>query len=263
MISRATTLAGGLLTTGVLHGVAPQPFDTIVPPWLPGSARFWTYASGAAELAVGAAVAVPRTRRLGALAAAALFVAAAGLQFFLVDGQEMTDSGPRAARAAGIEMVYQDLALCNDIDVAANLFLGREIYHPLTRRLDHARMHAEAAEDLKTLHIRITDTTQEVGNMSGGQRQAIAIARAVTFEPKVLVLDEPTAALAAKEVEMVLQLIRDVSARGVSVVLITHRLQDLFEVCDRFVVLYEGVLHRELVPAETDLTELVTAMMGK
>jgi simple sugar transport system ATP-binding protein len=181
----------------------------------------------------------------------------------LIDGEEMTGAGPRAARAHGIEMVYQDLALCNDLDVAANLFLGREKYHPLTRRLDHARMHEEAAEDLKKLHIRITNTYQDVGNMSGGQRQAIAIARAVTFEPKVLVLDEPTAALAAREVEMTLQLIRDVSKRGVSVVLITHRLQDLFEVADRFVVLYEGTTHRELEPSETDLSELVNAMMGK
>jgi simple sugar transport system ATP-binding protein len=180
-----------------------------------------------------------------------------------VDGAALTGSGPRAARAAGIEMVYQDLALCNDVDVAGNLFLGREIYHPLSRRLDHKRMHEEAAQDLATLHIRISDTRQLVANMSGGQRQAIAIARAVTFEPKVLVLDEPTAALAAREVEMTLQLIRDVSSRGVSVVLITHRLQDLFEVADRFVVLYEGVNHRQLKPAETDLGGLVTAMMGK
>jgi simple sugar transport system ATP-binding protein len=180
-----------------------------------------------------------------------------------VDGEALTGSGPRAARAAGIEMVYQDLALCNDVDVAGNLFLGREIYRPLSRRLDHQRMHEEAAKDLATLHIRINDTRRLVGNMSGGQRQAIAIARAVTFEPKVLVLDEPTAALAAREVEMTLQLIRDVSARGVSVVLITHRLQDLFEVADRFVVLHEGVLHRELTPSETDLSGLVSAMMGK
>lgn len=180
-----------------------------------------------------------------------------------VDGTALTGSGPRAARAAGIEMVYQDLALCNDVDVAGNLFLGREIYHPLSRRLDHKRMHEEAAKDLATLHIRISDTRQLVATMSGGQRQAIAIARAVTFEPKVLVLDEPTAALAAREVEMTLQLIRDVSARGVSVVLITHRLQDLFEVADRFVVLYEGVNHRQLQPSETDLGGLVTAMMGK
>lgn len=181
----------------------------------------------------------------------------------LIDGVELTGTGPRAARAHGIEMVYQDLALCNDLDVASNLFLGREKYHPLTRRLDHNRMHAEAAEDLSRLHIRITNTRQTVGNMSGGQRQAIAIARAVTFEPKVLVLDEPTAALAAREVEMTLQLIRDVSSRGVSVVLITHRLQDLFEVADRFVVLYEGVNHQEMAPSDTDLTGLVHAMMGK
>ncbi|WP_221934883.1 ATP-binding cassette domain-containing protein [Georgenia yuyongxinii] len=181
----------------------------------------------------------------------------------LIDGHEMTGAGPRAARAHGIEMVYQDLALCNDLDVAANLFLGRELYQPWSRRLGLTRMHADAADDLAKLHIRITDTTQEVGTLSGGQRQAVAIARAVTFDPKVLVLDEPTAALAAKEVEMVLQLIRDVSGRGVSVVLITHRLQDLFEVCDRFVVLYEGVLHRQLSPEDTDLAELVTAMMGK
>ena len=181
----------------------------------------------------------------------------------LVDGRPMQGVGPRAARSAGIEMVYQDLALCNDLDVAANLFLGREQYSRTTRRLANQKMHEEAAEDLKKLHIRITNTRQDVGNMSGGQRQAIAIARAATFDPKVLVLDEPTAALAAKEVEMVLQLIRDLSARGVSVVLITHRLQDLFEVADRFVVLYEGVNHRELTPSETNLSELVTAMMGK
>lgn len=181
----------------------------------------------------------------------------------LIDGREMSGTGPRVARAHGIEMVYQDLALCNDLDVASNLFLGREKYHRLSRRLDHRAMHDAASEDLRTLHIRITNTHQTVGNMSGGQRQAVAIARAVTFEPKVLVLDEPTAALAAKEVEMVLQLIKDVSARGVSVVLITHRLQDLFEVADRFVVLYEGVNHREMRPADTNLSDLVIAMMGK
>jgi simple sugar transport system ATP-binding protein len=124
-------------------------------------------------------------------------------------------------------------------------------------------MHIEAAEHLARLHIRVSDTQQEVGTLSGGQRQAVAIARAVTFDPKVLVLDEPTAALAAREVETVLNLVREVSGRGVSVVLITHRLQDLFEVADRFVVLYEGVIHKEFQPSETNMTELVTAMMGK
>lgn len=180
-----------------------------------------------------------------------------------VDGVQITKTGPKEARQLGIEMVYQDLALCNDLDVAANLYLGREIYHPITRRLDHKKMHAEALAHLEKLHIRVKRTNQMVGTLSGGQRQAIAIARAVTFDPKVLVLDEPTAALAAKEVETVLQLMRDISARGVSVILITHRLQDLFEVADRLVVLYEGAVFKELDPQETDLGGLVNAMMGK
>lgn len=181
----------------------------------------------------------------------------------LIDGEPLPLTGPSSSRAHGIEMVYQDLALCNDLDVAANLFLGRELYDPVTRRLRHRTMHAEAANHLQRLHIRVSTTNQSVATLSGGQRQAVAIARAVTFDPKVLVLDEPTAALAAREVETVLQLIRDVSRRGVSVILITHRLQDLFEVADRLVVLYEGVIWREMRPSEIDLTGLVAAMMGK
>ncbi len=180
-----------------------------------------------------------------------------------VDGTPVIKQGPREARELGIEMVYQDLALCNDLDVASNLFLGREIYHPISRKLNHKRMHTEALEHLERLHIRVKRTNQMVGTLSGGQRQAIAIARAVTFDPKVLVLDEPTAALAAKEVETVLQLIRDISQRGVSVILITHRLQDLFEVTDRLVVIYEGTVWKELDPNETDLGGLVNAMMGR
>jgi simple sugar transport system ATP-binding protein len=124
-------------------------------------------------------------------------------------------------------------------------------------------MFHEATVLFHSLGVDVPDLHRPVGTLSGGQRQAIAIARAVTFDPKVLVLDEPTAALAAKEVEMVLQLIKDVSRRGVSVVLITHRLQDLFEVADRFVVLYEGSIHQQLDPATTDLPQLVNAMMGK
>ncbi len=181
----------------------------------------------------------------------------------LIDGAEMPLSGPRSSRAHRIEMVYQDLALCDDLDVASNLFLGRERSSRFTLRLDHKAMHAEAAIHLEQLQIKIRKTTQLVATLSGGQRQAIAIARAVTFDPKVLILDEPTAALAAKEVEMVLKLARDISSRGPSVILITHRLQDLFEVADRFVVLYEGAVWREMRPRDTDLSGLVAAMMGK
>ena len=139
---------------------------------------------------------------------------------------------------ADIEMVYQDLSLCDTIDVAGNLFLGRE----MTRAgfLDQAT-HAPR----RTPHAgRAGDPHPEPigqgGKASGGQRQSIAIARAASFEPQVLIMDEPTSALAVAEVEAVLALINRVKASGVSVVLITHRLQDLFRVCDRIAVMYEG-----------------------
>jgi simple sugar transport system ATP-binding protein len=180
-----------------------------------------------------------------------------------IDGERASITEPKVARQLGIEMVYQDLALCNDLDVAANLFLGREHYHHGTRKLDHERMRNEAQEHLRDLKVRISDTRQEVSNLSGGQRQAVALARAATFHPKILVLDEPTAALAAAEVALILALIKEISAQGVSVILITHRLQDLYEVADRFVVLYEGVLVADLPPKETSMEQLIAAMMGQ
>ena len=181
----------------------------------------------------------------------------------LIDGAPTKYTSPREAHELGIEMVYQDLALCDDVDVAGNLFLGREPRKAGGLVLDEKKMHAQAREQLDALQIRIPLTDIPVRGLSGGQRQAVAIARAVTFGPKVLIMDEPTAALAVSEVETVLRLIKTVAASGVSVILITHRLQDLFEVADRFVVLYEGTCHRELDPQQTDLSELVNAMMGK
>lgn len=180
-----------------------------------------------------------------------------------IDGVTTVITEPKVARQIGIEMVYQDLALCNDLDVAANLFLGREHYHHGTRKLDHRRMHKEAQEHLRDLKVRISDTRQEVSNLSGGQRQAVALARAATFHPKILVLDEPTAALAAAEVALILALIKEISAQGVSVILITHRLQDLYDVADRLVVLYEGTLLADLAPKETSMEQLIAAMMGE
>lgn len=176
-----------------------------------------------------------------------------------VDDQPVRFASPADARRHHIEMVYQDLSLCDTIDVAGNLFLGRE---PLRRRfgvplLDKTRMHADAMRILDTLDIRVPSTRQKVGNLSGGQRQSIAIGRAAAFEPRVLIMDEPTSALAVAEVQAVLRLIKRVSDSGVSVILITHRLQDLFEVCDRIMVLYEGQNVAERRIDETSLEDLV------
>jgi len=178
-----------------------------------------------------------------------------------VAGTAVRFTGPSDARARNIEMVFQDLSLCDHVDVVGNLFLGRE----LTRGpfLDQKRMLVEARAMLDALEIRIPRLTAKVEKLSGGQRQAIAIARAASFQPKVLIMDEPTSALAVAEVEAVLALINRVKARGVGVVLITHRLQDLFRVCDRIAVMYEGTKVAERKIGETNLQDLVDLIVGK
>jgi len=182
-----------------------------------------------------------------------------------IDGKVVSFSSPADARAAHVEMVYQDLSLCDTVDVAGNLFLGREprrhvLGMPL---LDKKKMHALTRDMLDRLGIVIADTRLKVENLSGGQRQSIAIGRAASFEPKVLIMDEPTAALAVAEVEAVLELIRTVSARGVSVILITHRLQDLFLVCDRIQVMYEGRNVAERRIEDTSIEEVVNLIVGR
>ncbi|TRW95316.1 sugar ABC transporter ATP-binding protein [Paracoccus sp. M683] len=178
-----------------------------------------------------------------------------------MEGRPVRFSTPSEARSLGIEMVYQDLSLCDHVDVVGNLFLGRELKRgPF---LDQTRMLAEAEKMLAALEIRIPRLTAKVEKLSGGQRQAIAIARAASFQPKVLIMDEPTSALAVAEVEAVLALINRVKARGVAVVLITHRMQDLFRVCDRVAVMYEGTKVAERNMDETDLQELVDLIVGK
>jgi len=179
-----------------------------------------------------------------------------------IDGEQARYDTPREAQHLGIEMVYQDLALCDDIDVAGNIFLGREPRRMAGMVLDKRRMHAAARALLDSLRIRIPYTDLPVRNLSGGQRQSVAIARAVHFEPRLLILDEPTAALAVAEVEMVLELITRVAARGVGVILITHRLQDLFRVCDRLCVMYEGTLAANLDARTTSLETLVQEIVG-
>jgi simple sugar transport system ATP-binding protein len=179
----------------------------------------------------------------------------------LIDGEPVRLTGPADARSRRIEMVFQDLSLCDHVDVVGNLFLGRE----LTRGpfLDRRRMLAEGRRMLDALEIRIPRLSAKVEKLSGGQRQAIAIARAASFEPRVLIMDEPTSALAVAEVEAVLALIDRVKAKGVGVVLITHRLQDLFRVCDRIAVMYEGTKVAERRIGETDLQDLVSLIVGR
>lgn len=179
----------------------------------------------------------------------------------LVGGEPVKLTSPADARARHIEMVYQDLSLCDAIDVAGNLFLGRELCNK--GFLKRSAMLHEGKRLLSNLKIRIPDLNANVGQLSGGQRQAIAIARAASFEPRVLIMDEPTSALAVAEVEAVLALINRVKAQGVSVVLITHRLQDLFRVCDRIAVMYEGTKVAERRVKDTTLEELVQLIVGE
>lgn len=177
-----------------------------------------------------------------------------------LEGSDVRLEGPAQARLLRIEMVYQELSLCDTIDVAGNLFLGREICRGAF--LDKAAMARDGRRMLDALGIRIPNMRAKVARLSGGQRQSIAIARAASFNPRVLLLDEPTSALAVAEVEAVLGLIHRVKAQGVAVVLVTHRLQDLFRVCDRIAFMYEGRKVAERLIGQTNLEEVVRLIVG-
>mgnify|MGYP003334380246 CR=1 FL=1 len=165
------------------------------------------------------------------------------------DGAPATFGSPLDARRAGIEMIYQDLALCDDLDVAANIFLGRE----LRRRigpipvLDRDAMAAEAARLVAELGLAI-DARRSVGTLSGGERQMVAVARALQFRPRLLLLDEPTAALSAEKIRVLLGLVDELKRRGVSILLISHRFTDILHVCDRIVVVRQGQVVGQLLP---------------
>ena len=162
------------------------------------------------------------------------------------DGVSLVGKDPGEIREAGIEMIYQDLALARMRDVASNIFLGRELTRSVlgVRLIDAKRMRSEAEAMIARLGARIPSVAQMTGQLSGGQQQSVAIARALTFNPKLVIMDEPTAALAVREVEHVLDLIRTLKRDGISVILISHRLTDVFSVCDRIVVLRQGAGHR-------------------
>jgi simple sugar transport system ATP-binding protein len=184
----------------------------------------------------------------------------------LFDGEPVDIHTPQQAREIGIETVYQDLALAAEIDPAANMFLGREIMRPgpLGRLgfIDKAAMRRGSEEAFRNLGVRIQDTSAPVANMSGGQRQGIAISRAVTWASKVVFMDEPTAALGVVQTRNVLNQIRRVREQGLSVVLISHNMPEVFEVADRIEVLRLGERVARLRPSEVSMEDVVSAMTG-
>jgi ABC-type sugar transport system ATPase subunit len=160
-----------------------------------------------------------------------------------IEGQPVHFSSPMDARRKGIEMVYQDYALANNLDVAANVFMGREVVQlnlgPIGV-MDYRYMEQETRNLLNRLKIDIASVRQKVERLSGGQRQAVAIARATAFDAKVIIMDEPTAALSVAAIDKVLDLVGELKAQGSSIIIISHRLEDIFRVSDRMIVLRQG-----------------------
>jgi simple sugar transport system ATP-binding protein len=181
-------------------------------------------------------------------------------------GRPVEIHSPLEARALGIETVYQDLALAADLDPAANLFLGRELPRGgllgMLGFLDKAEMHRRADEAFRSLGVGLQDSTAPVATMSGGQRQGVAVSRAVTWASKVVCMDEPTAALGVVQTRHVLDLIRRVRDRGLSVVLISHNMPEVFEVADRIEVLRLGERVAQFRRADVTMEDVVGAMTG-
>lgn len=160
-----------------------------------------------------------------------------------IEGKKVHFSNPLDARRIGIEMVYQDLALANNLDITANVFLGREAVSTQIGPfgvMDSHRMEQEASRLLGRLKIDIPSVRLLVERLSGGQRQAVAIARATAFNSKVIIMDEPTAALSVAAISKVLDLVRELKAQGASIIIISHRLEDIYSVCDRMMIMRQG-----------------------
>ena len=191
-----------------------------------------------------------------------LFVPSEGELVF--QGRPVRFSSPKDAQRLGIEMVYQDFALAGNLPIYENIYLGREPgtkVGPLTI-VDHKRARRMAAEHLDRLHIHVKSVEQNTEDLSGGQRQAVAIARATAFDAKLVIMDEPTAALAIKEVGKVLDLIRGLKEHGVAVIIISHRMDDIFYCCDRVMALYQGTNFAESPLGTTSRNEVIGWIMG-
>jgi D-xylose transport system ATP-binding protein len=174
----------------------------------------------------------------------------------LFEGNPVTVTGPRDAAALGIEIVYQDLALCDNLDVVQNMFLGRERKNGVL--LDEVSMEQAARDTLSRLSVRtLKSVRQLVSSLSGGQRQTVAIAKAVLWESKLVVLDEPTAALGVAQTRQVLDLVRRLADQGLGVVLISHNMNDVMEVADRVAALYLGRIAAEVQTKDSSVSQIV------
>ncbi|HEX7189471.1 MAG TPA: ATP-binding cassette domain-containing protein [Actinomycetes bacterium] len=180
---------------------------------------------------------------------------------YVFDGQTVHVHNPKQANALGIEVVYQDLALCDNLDIVQNLYLGREALS--NGLLDELSMEQRAAETLAGLSVRtVKSVRQKVASLSGGQRQTVAIARAVLWNSKLVILDEPTAALGVAQTEQVLRLVRRLADRGLGVILISHNMNDVLAVADDIAVLYLGKLTAQVQAKDVSHTEVVQLITG-
>jgi D-xylose transport system ATP-binding protein len=179
---------------------------------------------------------------------------------FRFEGKQVTIHGPKDAAALGIEIVYQDLALCDNLDVVQNMYLGRELVNRV-RRLDEATMEARTGETLRGLSVTtIRSVRQNIASLSGGQRQSVAVAKAVMWNSKLVILDEPTAALGVAQTHQVLELVKRLAQQGLAVVLVSHNLNDIFAVADRITVLRLGRNVGEYLATETTQQQIVEAI---
>ncbi len=185
---------------------------------------------------------------------AGIYTPESGDIFF--NNEKVSIHGPRDSTALGIEIVYQDLALCDNLDIVHNMFLGREVKNGYI--LNEANMEALARQTLDGLSVRtVKSIRQTVASLSGGQRQTVAIARAVLWNSKVVILDEPTAALGVAQTEQVLNLVRRLADKGLAVILISHNLNDVFQVADNISALYLGQMAGQVKKKEVTTSQVI------
>ena len=192
-----------------------------------------------------------------------LYKPSSGSLFF--EGNKEILNSPKDSQNLGLEMVYQDLALAGNLPIGENIFLGREPTKNFgfLKLLDYKKIKELSEAHLDKLKIHVKSAEQKVEELSGGQRQAIAIARATAFNSKIVIMDAPTAALAIKEVGKVLDLINSLKKMGVSVIIISHRMDDIFAVCDRVMALFQGTNFAESELSKTTRDEVIGWIMGK